>query len=103
MLLSLGGLGCSKEAPQADGNLPPNFHAVKPVAREASAKVPSAGAPPTAGLTIGRGRYFSYALPPDWRVGEDGQFALTLMAPDNKSLTVMVGNAGMPVNYTPAR
>ncbi|GAB4423261.1 MAG: hypothetical protein OHK0039_39840 [Bacteroidia bacterium] len=50
-------------------------------------------------LGIGQGRFFSYALPPGWRVGEDGQFALTLLAPDNKVLTVMVGNAGLMPNY----
>ena len=36
-------------------------------------------------------------------MGEDGQFALTLVAPDNKALTVMVGNAGLPPNYQPGR
>jgi hypothetical protein len=54
-------------------------------------------------LTIGQGQFFSYALPQGWRVGEDGQFALTLSAPDNKAITVMVGNAGLPVNYPPGR
>ena len=56
-----------------------------------------------ADLKIGTGRFFSYAMPPGWRVGEDGQFALTLIAPDNHALTLMVGNAGMPPNYPPAR
>jgi hypothetical protein len=65
---------------------------------------PQAAPPGTpANLQIGNGRYFSYALPQGWRVGEDGQFALTLVAPDNKALTVMVGNAGLPPNYPPAR
>ncbi len=54
-------------------------------------------------LGIGRGRFFSYAMPPDWRVGEDGQFALTLVAPDNQALTVMVGNAGAPPQYPPGQ
>jgi hypothetical protein len=54
-------------------------------------------------LHIARGQYFSYALPEGWRVGEDGQFALTLMAPDNKALTIMVGNAGLPRNYPPGQ
>lgn len=58
---------------------------------------------PTGELRIGQGRFFSFALPPGWRVGEDGQFALTLQAPDNKALTLMVGNAGMPLNYPPAQ
>jgi len=59
--------------------------------------------PAPANLRIGNGRNFSYALPEGWRVGEDGQFALTLVAPDNKALTVMVGNAGLPPNYPPGR
>jgi hypothetical protein len=32
-------------------------------------------------------------------VGEDGHFALTLMAADSKALTVMVGSSGLPVNF----
>ena len=42
-------------------------------------------------------------MPPDWRVGEDGQFALTPVAPDSKALTIMVGNAGLPRNYPPGQ
>jgi len=34
---------------------------------------------------IRQGQCFSYALPPDWQVAEDGAFALTLMAPDLKA------------------
>src|ERR1700676_201227 len=74
------------------------FFPVKPLARK---QPTSSGA--AASLQIGSGRYFSYALPEGWGVGEDGQFALTLMAPDNKALTVMVGNAGLPPNYQPGR
>ena len=58
---------------------------------------------PVANLQVGTGRFFSYAMPQGWRVGEDGQFALTLIAPDNKAITVMVGNAGVPPSYPPAR
>jgi hypothetical protein len=65
--------------------------------------VTSSSAPPAASLSIGNGKFFSYALPPGWHVGEDGQFALSLAAPDNKALTVMVGNAGLPVNYPPGQ
>ena len=68
---------------------------VKPVARPAAA--------PAAQLTLASTPYFDYALPQGWRVGESGQFALTLIAPDNKALTVMVGNAGLPINYPPAQ
>lgn len=62
-----------------------------------------ATAPAGAALSIGQGQAFSYALPQGWRVGEDGQFALTLHAPDNMALTIMVGNAGMLPNYPPDR
>jgi hypothetical protein len=65
--------------------------------------VPSRGAAPAASLRIGQGRFFSYAMPEGWRVGEDGQFALTLVAPDNNALTVMVGNAGYPPTYPPGQ
>jgi hypothetical protein len=83
-------------APQKDGRkIPANMYPVKPIS--ASAAVPAAN------LTVARGQFFSYALPQTWRVGEDGQFALTLVAPDNKALTVMVGNAGNPPNFPPAQ
>ncbi|MDD5702741.1 MAG: hypothetical protein PHU23_11910 [Dehalococcoidales bacterium] len=65
--------------------------------------VGSAPVPPASSLRIENGRFFSYALPPGWHVGEDGQYALTLAAPDNKAFTVMVGNAGLPVNYPPGQ
>lgn len=65
---------------------------------------PSAGAArPAASLKLVSGQYFSYALPEGWHVGEDGQFALTLIAPDSKALTVLVGNSGLPPNYAPAQ
>jgi len=34
---------------------------------------------------------------------EDGQFAVVLQAPDQRAITTMVGNVGMPTNYDPAR
>ena len=71
-----------------------------PVKRLASKRQP----PPGKGkLRIGSGRFFSFALPPGWRLGEDGQFALSLIAPDDKAFTVLVGNAGLPPNYSPAQ
>jgi hypothetical protein len=65
--------------------------------------VVSAPASQARSLGIGNGRFFSYALPPGWRVVEDGQYALTLAAPDDKAFTVMVGNSGFPVNYPPGQ
>ncbi|MCE9658923.1 MAG: rhodanese-like domain-containing protein [Burkholderiales bacterium] len=75
------------------------FVSVQPVARQPAATP----ARPPAELRIAQTRFFSFALPPGWRVGEDGQFALTLVAPDSRALTVMVGNAGMPPRHPAAR
>src|SRR4051794_18775883 len=102
--MALCGFWISEAAEQKPGpangkRLPAKFYPVKPVTRTQSSAAPSEPAV----LQIRNGRFFSYALPDGWRVGEDGQFALTLVAPDNKALTVMVGNAGLPRNYPPAR
>jgi len=65
-------------------------------ARSAPARSPGA-------LRIGQTQFFSFAQPEGWRIGEQGQYALTQVSPDNRALTVMVGNAGFPANYPPAR
>jgi len=80
-------------APSPSSNAPARFVPVTPVV----------AAPRPAELRIQQTRFFAFALPQGWRVGEDGQFALTLLAPDQRALTVMVGNAGMPPNALPAR
>ncbi|ROQ01513.1 PQQ-dependent catabolism-associated CXXCW motif protein [Stella humosa] len=80
---------------------PRGFVAVQPVAR-----TPAGGGDrqrPAGQLRIGQSRFFSFALPPGWRVGEDGQFALTLLAPDGQAMTLMLGNAGVAPNYPPTR
>ena len=88
--------------PSQHGNDPmAKFEPVMPLARESTGA--SSAARPSGELRIGQGRHFSFALPPGWRVGEDGQFALTLVAPDNHAMTVMVGNSGFPLNYSAAR
>src|SRR5262245_31893606 len=79
-------------APADSRKIPPGMFPVKPISSARAAD-----------LQIARGHFFSYALPQGWRVGEDGQFALTLVAPDSKALTIMVGNAGLPPNYPPGR
>lgn len=89
---ALGVLGIASVQAQS---VPKGTHLVNPAA--------ASNAPAAASLRIANGQYFSYALPQGWRVGEDGQFALTLVAPDSKALTVMVGNAGLPPNYPPAQ
>lgn len=93
LLLSAGLL--TQAAPPGARKVPSNMFPVKPLSSGPAA------APP--GLHIARSQFFSYALPPGWRVGEDGQFALTLLAPDNTAITIMVGNAGMPMGYPPGQ
>ena len=83
--------------PQATA-IPAGFVVVKPVARQGTTTAAPAG-----DLRIAQSRFFSFALPPGWRIGEDGQFALTLLSPDNQAMTLMVGNAGQPMNLAPAR
>jgi hypothetical protein len=51
-------------------------------------------------LRIVEGKFFAFGLADGWKVTEDGQFAVVTVAPDNNAITVMVGNAGMPVNYS---
>ena len=84
-----------QSAPPSQKKLPSKLFVVKPVESRGSGAAPS--------LAIGSGRFFSYALPDGWRVVEDGQYALTLAAPDNHAFTVMVGNSGLPVNYPPGQ
>jgi len=80
----------------------PKFEPVTPVtARPADTGGDTAR--PTGELRIGQSQFFRYAAPPDWRVGEDGPMALTLVAPDNQAYTVMVGNAGVQPGYPPDR
>src|SRR5262249_14167344 len=79
--------------------LPAKFVRVEPVTRDGGGG--GGGSRPGGGLGIGQGKFFAFALPPGWRVGEDGQYALTLLSPDNSALTVMAGNAGLLPNVSP--
>jgi hypothetical protein len=85
----------------------PQFEPVTPVAAVTPATTAGGGAGggsrPAGELQIGQSKFFKYAAPPGWHVGEDGQFALTLVAADNQAYTVMVGNAGVQPNYPPDR
>ena len=87
--------------PPQGGDAPSKFVAVTPPAQGST--IGANPARPAGELRIVQGRFFSYALPPGWQVGEDGQFAMTLLAPDRKAMTVLVGNAGMPLNHPAAR
>lgn len=58
---------------------------------------PSPGGAPQ----IHQGRCFQYVIPSGWTVAEDGPSAVVLFAPDRCALTILVGNAGMPLGYPP--
>src|SRR5215813_2181518 len=79
--------------------LPAKFVRVEPVTRDGGGG--GGGSRPSGELRIGQGKFFAFALPPGWRVGEDGQYALTLLSPDDSALTVMAGNAGLLPNISP--
>src|SRR5262249_4074381 len=80
-------------------SLPGTFVPVKPVTRDGGGG--GGGSRAGGGPRRGGGEVFLLALPPGWRVGEDGQYALTLLSPDNSALTVMAGNAGLLPNISP--
>jgi hypothetical protein len=83
----------------APDQIPANMFVVTPEPRQE----PEPAAPPAPPLEVRRGRFFSYALPDGWRLGEDGQYALTLIAPDDKAITLMVGNSGLLPGHAPAQ
>jgi PQQ-dependent catabolism-associated CXXCW motif protein len=62
---------------------------------------PAGSARPTESLRIERTNFFTFAQPPGWKLAEQGQFALTQFSADMAAFTMLVGNAGMPLN-TPA-
>ena len=90
LLLSVLVSGTTPIQAMAD-DAPPHTVVVTPV--------PPHGPSAAGDLQIKRGQHFSYALPSGWKVGEEGPFALTLVAPDSRAFTLMVGNAGLPPNY----
>ena len=77
-LTLLAGSAVLSTVSAAQPPVPKGFSEVKPVTR------PAATAASGQSLQLANGQFFSYALPQGWRVGEDGQFALTLLAPDVK-------------------
>lgn len=87
----------------SEEQVPPNMFIVSPIEASGNTEDELIETHKASELSIGQGRFFSYALPEGWQLGENGQFALTLMAPDKKALTLMVGNTGLPNNYPPAQ
>lgn len=52
-------------------------------------------------VTVRQGACFRHALPDGWQVVEDGPFAVSRVAPDQRAVMVLVGNAGLPLGYPP--
>lgn len=50
-----------------------------------------------------QGRCFSFVVPAGWQVAEEGQFAVVLVRQDRCAITVMMGNAGIPMGYPPGQ
>lgn len=50
-----------------------------------------------------QGQCFRFTVPAGWQVVEEGQFAVVLRAPDQRAITTMVGNVGLPTNYNPGQ
>lgn len=101
-LLGIFSAGCAQQPKNISNTVPQTMHLVTPVKKKNKTTMTDSSVNrqhPTQELSIGQGQFFSYALPPGWRVGEDGQFALSLVASDNKAFTVMVGNAGLMPDY----
>ncbi|MFT3825308.1 MAG: hypothetical protein QM731_15430 [Chitinophagaceae bacterium] len=103
----LSGCGQNAAVPQDNKEafqVPANMYLVEPSKTQKKKTMHNTNNPPQQQphieeLRIGQGNFFTYALPPGWRVAEEGQFAVALVAPDNKAMTVMVGNAGLMPGY----
>ncbi len=84
--------------------VPPKMHLVEPSSSKTKTmNTNTSSQQKPEGLKIGQGNFFSYALPPGWKVGEDGQFAISLVSPDHQAMTVMVGNSGLMPGYHPGQ
>lgn len=96
---------CACGAPAGSESAPASAQntANTPGAIAARESAPAAAPQDLPPLSIRQGQFFAYALPAGWRVAEEGQYAVVLVAPDNAALTIMVGNSGLPPQYPPAQ
>jgi hypothetical protein len=46
-------------------------------------------------VEVRQGQCFQFAVPEGWRVVEEGQFAIVMLAPDDTAFTLMVGACGL--------
>lgn len=60
-----------------------------------------AGQLPPPPVAITQGQCFQFAVPQGWRILQEGQFAVLLVAPDDTAVTLMVGNCGLPAGIDP--
>jgi hypothetical protein len=63
----------------------------------------AAGAGVAPRLDVQQGRSFEFVVPEGWRVSEEGQFAVVLVAPDQRAMTIVTGNSGLPPGYPPVQ
>lgn len=54
-------------------------------------------------LGVHQGPCFRFAVPVGWQVVENGQFAVSLRSPEQDAVTLMVGNAGLPLHCSPGQ
>jgi hypothetical protein len=99
ILLTACGQGTNTQSTMSPDQIPAGMHLVTPQQKENVADQPKEV--PAKTLQIVRGQYFTCVLPEGWKIGEDGQFALSMIAPDQKAFTLMVGNSGLFPDYTP--
>ena len=81
--------------------IPPGMFLVTPAAKNPTGEKQAEATEKK--LQIMRGHFFTYVLPEGWKLGEDGQYALSMIAPDQKAFTLMVGNSGLFPDYSPGQ
>jgi len=89
----------SSNRSNADMKIPEGMYLVEPVESEISETPPKKKQ--EAVLNIERGAFFNFARPEGWQIGENGQYSLSLSAPDGKAIIFMVGNSGLMPDQTP--
>lgn len=68
-----------------------------------SGERPASGPRGGGSVSVRQGPCFRYTVPDGWQVAEDGQFAVVLRAPDQRAITTLVGNVGLPNGYNPGQ
>jgi len=107
VLFVISQVGCqpsvNHDLPTGLESIPPGFSLVTPADPSTTPNEEPYVEVIPATLEIKRGSYFSYVLPDGWILGEDGQFALSMVASDQSAISLMVGNSGLMPDYQPDR